>query len=437
MAAVSSIDPHDAFGLRQRHARSDGSASSLSHPVATPAQLEAHAHAMSVYQQQLQQYHAMCAAMTQQLWPHNQTAGISQPAGYPSSAGANSIRHSPVMSSNTAASAAAASANSHAHTSGPPAGSILAALTTPQPPPPQQPPSQSKQQRQQQLHEAEEAIRAYIQQARAAAATQPAAAAPGPVAAAGNPAPAGAAAAAPAVPAAGAAAVAPAAAVAVPNRFGRYINVQLMAKFVVIFVLFSQGGDAHRAVLLAIASVLAYLHQVGAFRAGGPPAVVARAGGGAGGLLGADEDDEMEFAMAGRGGGGGGGMAAGQIPPVNEPPRAPAPQAAAQVHAQAPVAHGPAGVAAVAAGAVPAPAAVAVAVGPPVSPPSGFVVSVEKFIVGLFASLVPSWRPVPVPMAVPPPQPPQPQQAQQAQHAAVDPAQQPAAQEQPQAMEAH
>lgn len=85
------------------------------------------------------------------------------------------------------------------------------------------------------------------------------------------------------------------------QRARRYVDIKLIIKLGVLITLFSQDGDMQRTVLLVIASIIAYLYQVGAFRRGGPApannnnnnaAPVGAGGFGGVGAAVADDDDD-------------------------------------------------------------------------------------------------------------------------------------------------
>ena len=380
--AVASVD---GFGLRQRHS-SAPAPSSLS---------SAHELALAAYQDSLTRYHATLAQMAQQYQMQMaqyqlqmQAAAMAyQQHGSFSPASLHAPQSSPVgaamlyqrhrLPSASPLSGGLATSTQPSASPVAPAGSILAALTnasnavvSPLP--------QTDTQREAEIRAAVAEYAAAVAAAHAGlpppvAANQPAAAAA--AGAAGGGAPAGAVAA----PNAGAVVPAPA-----PGRFARYLDLRLLLKFAVLVVLVSQDGDWQRTMVFVVVSIVAYLYQIGAFRRGGPPAPAAAAG--ANGVVGAggnrerfdDEDDEVGDFQGERGFGG------QQMPPRE------ADMAAQQQQAQAGGA-----------------AAVVVA-----AAPQGLVVNVEKFIVGFFASLVPTWQPTAVPAAIAPA--PQQQPAMQA-----------------------
>ena len=161
----------------------------------------------------------------------------------------------------------------------------------------------------------------------------------------------------------------------------RYVDVRLLIKLVVLLLVFSRQGDSTRSLLLMAAAVVAYLWQVGAFRRREPePAagegenreVLAearreareerRAGGGAGGFGGffggmdEDEDEDDDIALQRE-----------QLHILQQQHQAEMIRRGVRVGGQ-----GGEGT---------------------VVEQDTWVGVVEKFIVGLFASLVPSWRP--------------------------------------------
>jgi hypothetical protein len=386
--AAAAAASADGFGLRQRHS-SAPAPSSLS---------SAHELALSAYQDSLARYHATLAAMASQYQQqmaqyqmqmqaaamayqhHGSFSPASLLAPQSSPAGAAMLYQRHRMPSAAPLSGGLAPSAQPSASPVAPAGSILAALTGASSAAISPPPQQTDAQR-----EAE--IRLAVQQYAAAVA---AAHAGLPPPAANQPAGAGPAApnadhAAPAAGAPAGAAAAPNAAAIVPapapGRFARYLDLRLLLKFAVLVVLVSQDGDWQRTMVFVVASIVAYLYQIGAFRREGPQAQAAAAG--ANGAAGAggnrerfdDEDDDLGDFQGQRGFGG------QQVPPRE------ADMAAQQQQAQA------GGAAAV----VVAPA------------PQGLVVNVEKFIVGFFASLVPTWQPTAVPAAIAP----VPQQQQQ------------------------
>lgn len=210
-------------------------------------------------------------------------------------------------------------------------------------------------------------------------------------------------------PAAAGAAAAPAAPVVPPNRFARYIDMKVLLKCVLLFFLFAQDGSYERslwigfllfvaylsvirhyqALLSCCISVLTYVrcvhvfvcrYQVGAFRRdGNANAANANANGAPAANPGArpaaapmDDEEELEFQRGHFGAG-------AAIPPMREDNDLDRGNAAG--------ANAGDGV-------------------PQIQPATGLIVGIEKFVVGFFASLVPSWRPVPVPVARIPAAPP-------------------------------
>ena len=427
-SSPSPSSPIDSFGIRHRHVLHGTSSNSSSSSLT-----DSHAQALAAYQSSLAQYHAMISAWQSQFAAATMAASGSgshptplnvslplHPYGWrnPSFPMASQPFNSPLSAAPLLSSASASVPSS---SSAPPPNSILAALTRSSTPSQQQSAlshstSSREDLRSARVREAIQALTEYTamqhnamqqqqQQQHQFVNDQP-------VGGVGIPAPAPAANPLPqpvagAVAGGGAAAVGqPAAPAPLRHRLARYFDLRLLLKFIVLFILFSQDGDWQRTILLGVAAVLAYLYQVGAFGRG-PPANPP--------INGLDEDEMMmqEFQQA-HGGGGFGGNQIQPPPRQQQPPQQQQRQQQQEVAAADP-ANGGVGVG-VALNGEPAPA---FPVGPP--PAEGFIPNVEKFIVGFFASLVPTWRPTPVPPAqlAPIPQPqqqpqPQPQPQRQA-----------------------
>lgn len=364
------------FGLRQRH-----SAPSASAEPANPPQLtQQHQQALAEYQAALAQYQAMCAAAMQHYQQHAAAAAAFAYASSspPPLTGPTLFRSTPSYSP----------PQSHAATH---PTSILSAITRNATT--QRHPLVEDQQRNAMVRDA---VHAYLQRNNNPQPTPVIAnpqmqnpPQPAPALRQAVPPPA---AAAPAVGAAGvgdgngvAAGV-----VAARPRWRRYVDIRLLLKFLLLYVLFSQDGDWERSVILAIASIAAYLYQIGAFRRGGPPENP---------HLEEEEEELAEIAAAEQQHA---HAVNNQMPQRNNNDRNP--------HAQAGGDLGPVGVVGVDVG-------VGGAGGADFLPQS-LVVNIEKFIVGFFASLVPTWRPTPPPrqQRQPQPQQPQPQPEQDLQH---------------------
>src|SRR5689334_2875904 len=117
-------------------------------------------------------------------------------------------------------------------------------------------------------------------------------------------------------------------------------------------------GDMHRLSILFILCFIAYLYQVGVLRRHGAPPLP---------QMNDDDDDDVVAQQGGFGAAGGGGAGGQRREDIPEPAVPQVPIDGAAVDPQV--------------------------VGPP--RPTGMLVNIEKFIVGFFASLVPTWNPPP------------------------------------------
>jgi len=119
-----------------------------------------------------------------------------------------------------------------------------------------------------------------------------------------------------------------------PSCIRRFINLKLAAKLLILIFLFGQDGDSTRLFMLCFAAMITYIHQMGFFW---------NAAGGAA--------NQENGALQAGGGGAGAQFEQNQQPATSRPEENQ----------------------------------------PPASPT--MITYVERFIVGFFASLIPSWRP--------------------------------------------